>query len=301
MDVSVIIVNYNTNELLSQCIHSVIEYTRDVAYEIIVVDNNSNEFTPDDYTSISNNIEIVRLSRNIGFGKANNEGVKIANGELVLFLNSDTLLLNDAISILYHHMKKHARVGICGGNLYTKEGEPNMSYTESFPTVVDYLKLLFGLVVLSRKEENFNVAGEVKRIGGYVSGADLMIRRSLLERYGGFDPDFFMYFEDVELCHRISKVGYEVHSVPSAKIIHLQGGSTTAKGEEISVKSRCFLLESEFIYFRKTAHKLASVALWISYLLKSFVALALYKCLRNKKKSIYWCSIIHVLRRVYDN
>ena len=218
MDVSVIIVNYNTNELLAQCIHSVIEYTRDVAYEIIVVDNNSNEFTPDDYTSISNNIEIVRLSRNIGFGKANNEGVKIANGELVLFLNSDTLLLNDAISMLYHHMKKHARVGICGGNLYTKEGEPNMSYTESFPTVVDYLKLLFGLVVLSRKEENFNVAGEVKRIGGYVSGADLMIRRSLLERYGGFDPDFFMYFEDVELCHRISKVGYEVHSVPSARL-----------------------------------------------------------------------------------
>ena len=106
MDVSVIIVNYNTNELLAQCIHSVIDYPRDVAYEIIVVDNNSNEFTPDDYTSISNNIEIVRLSRNIGFGKANNEGVKIANGELVLFLNSDTLLLNDAISMLYHHMKK---------------------------------------------------------------------------------------------------------------------------------------------------------------------------------------------------
>lgn len=298
MDVSIIIINYNTSELLKDCIKSVVEHTKDVSYEVIIVDNNSEFFNPEEYVYIGSNIKILQLTDNLGFGKANNEGIKISLGEFVLFLNSDTILMNDAISILCKYMRDNVDVGICGGNLYTKDGKPNMSYTESFPTVADYMRLLMGMSASPDKDSNFNNTEKPKVLGGYVSGADLMIRRDLLERYGGFDPGFFMYFEDVELCYRISRRGLLIASVPSAKIIHLQGGSTTSKGEEMSIRSRCFLLASEFVYFSKIDGSLKVRMLWILYMIKSLLAFLFYSCTGNNNKQIYWNSILSVLKNV---
>lgn len=301
MDVSIIIVNYNTDKLLTECIHSVYLQTKEVSFEVIVVDNNSENFSSQDYTSLYKGIKVISLDSNIGFGKANNEGLKIAEGDYVFFLNSDTILLNDAVSILCNYLKEHASVGICGGNLYTKEEMPNMSYTQSFPRVIDYLKLLMPFKSTSLANDDiFNNTGRNIEIGGYISGADLMIRKELLNKYGGFDPCFFMYFEDVELCYRIKKKGFEIHSVPFAKIIHLQGASTVLKGEELKTKSHCFLVRSEFFYFKKTDPGILLQFLWMSYLIKSVLALFFYKIIGNKSRIDYWKSNISVLKEVCD-
>lgn len=299
MDVSIIIVNYNTRQLLQDCIRSLYEKTKQCTFEVIVVDNHSLELIEENDFQEYPQCQVLWMKDNLGFGKANNEGIKIAKGEFVLFLNSDTLLINDAVSELCDYMRKHKKVGVCGGNLYTKEGLPNMSYTMTFPTVSDYFSLLLGL---KRRtvEELFNKDNRAKAIGGYISGADLMMRREFLERYGGFDPDFFMYFEDVELCYRASRYGLEIHSVPSAQIIHLQGGSTLVKGEGMKTRSRAYLLRSEFLYFRKRSNRMALRLLWLGYWMKTWGALFIYSCLRRSQRVNYWKTMWSVLRDVRD-
>ena len=299
MDVSIILVNYNTNGLLIDCVQSICLQTKHVSFEIIIVDNNSNDFCPQDFTSLYKNIKVIQLDLNIGFGRANNEGLKIAQGDYIFFLNSDTILLNDAVSILCNYLKDHISVGICGGNLYTREKKPNMSYTQSFPRAVDYIKLLMRFRSGSLEDDLFNETGQNMKIGGYISGADLMIRKELLEKYGGFDPRFFMYFEDVELCYRIKRKGFEIHSVPSAKIIHLQGASSVLKGESLKVKSHCHLVKSQFLYFKITDSDIVIQFLWFSYLLKSILALFFYKIIGEKSRIIYWKSNISILKEIY--
>lgn len=300
MDVSIILVNYNTNDLLIECIHSIYLQTKLVSFEVVIVDNNSNTFYPRDYTSLYEGIKVISLVSNIGFGRANNEGLKIAQGDYVFFLNSDTILLNDAVSILCNYLKKHNSVGICGGNLYTKEKKPNMSYTQSFPRVIDYIKLLMPFTFSISRSDIFNITGNDMAIGGYISGADLMIRKELLDKYGGFDPLFFMYFEDVELCYRVKKEGFEIHSVPSAQIVHLQGASSVLQGESLRTKSHCYLVKSEFLYFKKTDFYFMIWILWISYLLKSVLALFFYKIVGDNPRVAYWKSNISILKEIYD-
>lgn len=299
MDVSIILVNYNTNGLLMDCIQSINLQTKDVSFEVIIVDNNSKDFCPQDYTSLYKEIKVIQLDSNIGFGRANNEGLKIAQGDYIFFLNSDTILLNDAVSVLCNYLKENTSVGICGGNLYTRENKPNMSYTQSFPHAIDYIKLLLQFRSGSLEDDLFNETGHNKKIEGYISGADLMVRKELLDKYGGFDPRFFMYFEDVELCYRIKRKGIEIHSVPSAKIIHLQGASSVLKGESLKVKSHCYLVKSQFLYFKIVDSNIVIQFLWFSYLLKSILALFFYKITGKKNRIIYWKSNISVLKEVY--
>lgn len=134
MNVSVIIVNYNTEELTLNCIKSIIDKTHKVSYEIIVVDNASP--TRPQRLSQQKNILYIQSETNLGFGKANNLGATRSSGEILFFLNPDTLLINDAISILYEYLHNHPETGICGGNLFSIDMEPAHSFRKTSPSIL---------------------------------------------------------------------------------------------------------------------------------------------------------------------
>ena len=256
MDVSVIIVNYNTLELTKNTINSIIEKTEGLDYEIILVDNASTDGSIDFFEKeYKNKIIFIKNNENLGFGRANNKGIEISKGKYVFLLNSDTLLINNAIKILFDFMEKNNNCGVCGGNLYTKDLKPSFSFFEEIPyitlkTEIDvYLNIFKRLFEkITNKKNNFNYDIISKKVGA-ISGADMMIRRKVLEKVGFFDSDFFMYAEEIELTYRIFKAGYLSFSVPNSKIIHLEGQSPSFKETKFRMG-----LESKYKYFYKTSN-----------------------------------------------
>lgn len=253
MDVSVIIINYNTLELTKNTINSVIEKTKGLEYEIILVDNASTDGSIDFFEKeYKNKIVFIKNNENLGFGKANNKGVEIAKGKYVFLLNSDTLLINNAIKILFDFMEKNNNCGACGGNLYSENLKPDHSTRFELPymtlkTEIDlYLnfpKMLF--LKLLKKRNDFNYSNFPKKVG-YIVGADLMLKKDVFLSVGGFDSDFFMYHEEVELLYRIVKKDYSIFSIPEAKIIHLGG-----KSGKFKEKTARMVLEGKYKYFYK--------------------------------------------------
>ena len=232
MDVSIIIVNYKTLPLIMDCIHSIIKHSVGISYEIIVVDNNSHDDFDKHIKSIyGNQVLCLPLSENIGFGRANNEGVKLARGRNIFFLNPDTLLLNNAVKILSDYLDANPSVACCGGNLYNVEMKPMHSYSMLLPSVSWEINLLLGgryEKLRWGKNAQFNHTLAPRRVG-YICGADMMVKHEVLEKLGGFSNDFFLYYEDTEFTYRIKLAGYEIVSVPFAKIQHLEGRSMGGK------------------------------------------------------------------------
>lgn len=228
MDVSIIIVNYKTVPLIVDCIRSIRKHVRDIVYEVIVVDNYSEDnFQERLQAEFGDTVVCVPLLENIGFGRANNEGFKVAGGRNIFCLNPDTELINNAVKILSVFLDNHSDVGICGGNLYNRGMIPCLSYRRLFPSILwemnSCLKYLPERLFLGKSREHNFKSGAMSV--AYVTGADLMIKRELIEKYGFFDPSFFMYYEDTELCYRIKKNGFKIYCIPEAKIFHYEGKS----------------------------------------------------------------------------
>lgn len=250
IDVSVILVNYNTIRLLLDALDSLFEKSKDIVYEVIVVDNNSSDHAREICQERYNErVIFLSLDENVGFGRANNEAIKIAKGRNVFLLNPDTILLNNAVKILSDFLDKHADVAVCGGNLYTRELEPIHSYLMELPSLYSEIDQLLGERLSIKHHGNniyFNHTGHPCEVG-YVTGADMMIRKSVLDEVGYFDPDFFMYFEETELTFRIRKKGYKVMNVPYAQIVHLEGQSN-----QLKEKREKMFLRSRRLYLKKT-------------------------------------------------
>ena len=287
MDVSIIIVNYNTFALTKATIESVFEKTENIAFEIIVVDNNSPDGSgPHLRDFFGKKIKYIQNSENIGFGQANNIGFENSKGRYIFLLNPDTLLLNNAVKILADHLDHHPQVGVCGGNLYNENGLPVLSFNMCFPSVFRELNYLFrDLLYIIRygKCRYFNHTDTPLKVA-YISGADMMLRTSILNIVGGFDPDFFMYLEETELTHRIKKkTGYCVHSVPQAKIIHLVGKSSSNDLTRMKL-----LLTGRRIYYQKTHGYLGRSLVKIIFTLNVLSKLCLAIAKLNKQKIRYW-------------
>lgn len=225
MDVSVIIVNYNTRQLLADCLRTVRERTRSCSYEVIVVDNAStdgSELIVAEFPWI----KWINAGANLGFGRANNLGVESATGKYLFFLNSDTLLGNDAIGVFFRYMEAHGgEVGAVGTFLTDADGRPALSGGR-FPSVAMEWSYLFGRIF----RRNAPVLTDCARDIDIASGADLFMPKSVFERLGGFDPAIFMYYEETDLQLRMSRLGLKSRLIPGADIKHLEGGSFANKG-----------------------------------------------------------------------
>lgn len=208
-DLSIIIVNFNTKELLRNCLYSILKSSRGLNFEIIVVDNHSTDSSQAMIKENFPQVKLIKNKENVGFGRANNQGAKEATGRYLFFLNSDTIILNDCLKRLVKFMDKHQNIGVSGPRILLKDGHPQPAAFGPEPT---FWQLTFGRFLKTDKID-------------WLSGAALIVRRKIFETIGGFDENFFMYFEDVDLCKRVKALGYQVSICPFAKVIHLLGQS----------------------------------------------------------------------------
>ncbi|WP_035668005.1 glycosyltransferase family 2 protein [Flavobacterium sp. 83] len=295
--VSIIIVNYNTKDLLVDCIHSIYEKTADIVFEILVVDNDSHDGSETLIRNTFPEISFIQSGANIGFGRANNLGIQKAKGDYIFLLNSDTILLNNAIAILCDYLDKNTAVGVCGANLYDANQQPTDSFCQLMPGLsTDADVLLGGAISKIRYGKNsiFNHSDQNLILNGYITGADMMIRKKVLDEVGLFDPDFFMYFEETELTLRIKKQGYAVASVPEAKIIHLEGASETIK--ENTMRR---IIKSKYIYFEKTGKKKWIPVSFFLFLLTAWTRIVLFKVRSNHERVSYWLSCLKLNQYEY--
>lgn len=250
MDVSIIIVNYNTRDLTLQCLSSVFKKTSGLSFEVIVVDNASSDDSVAQIIKYFPQVKLINNSENIGFGRANNLGYEYTSGDYIFLLNSDTILINNAIFILWEFLKKNNHIAIVGGQLYQKDGlKTTISYSHLFPSILMEIDILLRRLISSHIEKNKRKI--IKKQGfvqvAYISGADMMLRSSDIQELGFFDSSFFLYFEETELSNRFFRNGRISVFYPEAKIIHLEGSSFSFS----KVRSK-FYKEGRKNYYRLT-------------------------------------------------
>lgn len=260
MDVSVIIVNYHCAQMTIDCIRSVFEKTQTASFEVIVVDNASGDGSAEQLRqTFGDLIQVIESDENLGFGRANNLGAGHASGEYLFLLNPDTLLINDAIGILRDYLRRHPQAGVAGGNLYAPDMTPAPSYCLAFDDLRHERRNagwahLIGSKVKTKlgihgKMKEFNFSDREKQVA-YIFGADMMLPKRLFDEVGGFDPAFFMYGEEEELTWRITQRGYRVMSVPKARIIHLEG-ATTSQTHAFSERQFRMRMNGTLTYYQK--------------------------------------------------
>jgi GT2 family glycosyltransferase len=253
IDVSVILVNYNTREMTIDAIESVLEKTKDLNFEIFVVDNCSSDGSAVAFKEkFGDRINVIESETNCGFGAGNNLAIRRARGRYVFLLNTDTLLINNAIKVLFDFMEANPAAGVSGGNLFKRDGvTPNLSSCIAFPRPFSFWYLVKKLLRRwARKNKLFNNLGfnatGVPAEVGFITGADMLIRKKVLDEVGLFDEDFFMYYEETELTKRIRSKLWKVFSVPDAKIIHFDGSQTNANSQRGKI-----IYTSEFLFMHK--------------------------------------------------
>ena len=287
MDVSIIIVNYNTISLLTDAVDSVFEKTEGIEYEIIVVDNNSSDNSKNILAEkYGNRVNFIGLPENIGFGRANNEAVKIAKGRNIFFLNPDTILLNNAVKILSDYLDNNPRVGCCCGNLLDIDKNPTHSFSRyCIPSIFEEINQLFFRLpgkLLYGKNTIYNNTNKPLKVA-YITGADLMIRKDIFDVHNGFDPAFFMYYEEAELEYRVKNNNYLIISVPFAQIIHLEGKSFSNYLDRLEK-----MLNSRLCFLQKTNNFISIRIINFLFISRIISRLFIFTILRNNEKIAFW-------------
>ncbi|MDD4782005.1 MAG: glycosyltransferase family 2 protein [Tissierellia bacterium] len=238
MDLSIIIVNYNTRELTHQTIDSIIKNTQNINYEIIVADNSTDKGQQCNYKN--EKVKIYKIE-NHGFGHGCNAGAKKAQGKYLLFLNSDTLILDNSLYKSVNYINCNDNIGILGAKILLKDGNLDHGCKRGFPTPSAAFYYYIGLdrkfpysKKYGRYRQTFLNENEINEVDS-VSGAFLMISKDLFDEINGFDETFFMYGEDLDLCYRVKEKGYKVIYYADAVITHLKGQSGLHKSSEIVI------------------------------------------------------------------
>lgn len=303
IDVSVVIVNYNTIEFVLNCIRSVIKQTFGINYEIIVVDNNSSDNCCDVLIKeFGDRVICVNLNVNLGFGLANNEAFSIASGRNILCLNPDTILLNNAIKYLSDYLDENKDVGICGGNLFDENMNPSHSYRMFLPSILWEVNDLFHNAIekiIWKDNRIFNNTLNPLEVG-YICGADLMISRNILMDVGLFSEKFFMYFEETELTNRVRKKGYKICSIPYSRIQHLEGKSF-ATNNKAWLKKREIIEKSKFQYYKICYSDLYIFVSYFIYFIFLGSRILYYFILNNKSGLFRYKSRLQLVFSIIKN
>ena len=254
MEISIIIVNYNTCDLTLQCLQSVYEKTINVEFEVIVVDNASSDKSIEMIKKMFPQAKIIESVENLGFGKANNLGAKYANGDYLFLLNSDTILVSNVILEFYRFMQQSPQVAACGGSLIDTLGNSVVSHGK-FPSLLQEFSDIGFYRLYPKWYKNHLSVGQKANEGDishvdYLSGADVFIRRSVWDNIQGFFPQFFMYYEETDMFCRMRRLGYNVCLRPMLKIIHLEGGSFD-KSQLFNLKKYAMVFKSKVLYYQR--------------------------------------------------
>ena len=285
MDLSVVIVNYQTFELTRNTINSILEYDYPFSYEIFVVDNASGDDSLarlKDY--FKDKVKFIASKENNGFAAGNNQALRQADGRYQLLLNSDTVVWENTLEDIYDYMEKHEDVGACGCRVLLENGELDKAFKRSFPNVKNSFFRLFHIPTKS-KDDNYNLTDladdEIYEID-CLTGAFMFIRKEALNQVGLLDETFFMYGEDIDLCYRIKHGGWKIVYYGKSKITHLKGASSKKQKSKLIYE----FYRAMYIYYKKHhADESIFIVNWVVYL--GIALLCLLKLFLNlfKKKS----------------
>jgi GT2 family glycosyltransferase len=263
MDVSIIIVNWNTRDILRDCLESVYARTKDIAFEVIVIDNASSD---DSVGMIKREFAQVRLienTENKGFAAANNQGMRIAQGRYVLLLNSDTVVLEAAILRAVRFADAHPEAGVVGCRVLNADRSLQITCF-MFPSALNLLLWITYLYKVfprsrfwGRGRMTWWNRDDVREVD-VVTGCFMLVRREAIDRVGLMDEQFFMYAEEADWCYRFQQAGYKRLFTPEAQIIHLGGASS----DQIKPRMIVAWRESMLLYFKKHASPLSRAAAW---------------------------------------
>ncbi|WP_418791068.1 glycosyltransferase family 2 protein [Phosphitispora sp. TUW77] len=254
MDLSIILVNYNTRGLLRDCLKSVYDNKPGLEYEVFVVDNGSVDGSLKMLAKEYPQVRVIANGDNLGFAGANNKAIKQCLGQYILLLNSDTLIIDrDSFDNMVNYIATRPDIGILGCMLLNKDYSLQLSYGK-FPTLGTEFSQKFINFMFSRGGGPYyaKIAAEYREEHpvDWVTGACLLVRLEAVQQAGLLDERFFMYFEDVDWCRRINNCGWRIVYFPGARVIHLLGGSAP-KQSNISVIYK----ESQLRYYHKHRNK----------------------------------------------
>lgn len=293
IDITISIVNYKSSALVNECIKSIIRLTKNLTYEIIVVDNNSDDDISEVLSPYKKYVKLICNKENVGFAAANNQALKLCNSKYFLLLNPDTILLNNALKILYDFMQTQIDCSVSCPQLYYPDGRKQQSFTD-FRTpnqriMWDIQPLLnqIGLIriknILKRKifkqeKVNKSINLDVKKINNESQiiqrprGVCFFVRMSAIESIGPMDERFFMYCEEVDWAFRFTKAGFKNYICFDAMVSHIWGG--TSKSYKSKLKK--VQIQSEYKYFLKHYGFVGFVTILLGNLFSLILSFMLY-------------------------
>jgi GT2 family glycosyltransferase len=247
IDLSILVVNWNTKEYLLSCLKSIFEKGERILREVIVVDNGSQDGSVSEVKKAFPSVHLIENERNLGFAKAVNQGLQKASGRYVLLLNSDTQVKNETIERLISVMEAHSDVGIAGAQLLNSDSSRQNSIA-NFPSLAtelfnkSLLKWLFPKT-FPGKERDSHEPIEVDS----VIGACMMARPDAIHQVGPLDEDYFLFLEETDWCYRMKKAGWKIYHVPQAEVYHFQGKSAARDKK----RARVEYFRSRYHFFKK--------------------------------------------------
>ena len=252
MDVSVIIVNWNTHDILRECLLSIYEQTKTVDFEVVVVDNGSTDGSAEMVKEEFRDVILIANSSNKGFAAANNQGITVAKGRYVLLLNSDTVILDNAVARTVAFADAHPEAAAVGCRVLNPDRtlQPTCFM---FPSILNlflsslYLYKLFPRSrFFGRERMRWWKRDDIREVD-VVTGCFMLVRREAIERVGMMDERFFVYGEETDLCYRFKQAGWKIIFTPDAEIVHLGGASSSQIKPQMYLQLRGSIL----LFFRK--------------------------------------------------
>ena len=267
LDVSVILVNWNTRDILRDCLKSVYEQVGFVKFEVIVVDNASTDGSYDMVRNLFPKIMLISNDTNIGYAAAVNQGMRVAKGRYFLILNSDTLICDRAIEKTTVYADDHPQAAVIGCQVYGKREIPQLT-SFRFPSALNLFLSVFGLSRIFKKNRFFgrermqHWLHDTERQVDVVAGVFMLVRREAVDEVGLMDEAYFFLYEETDWCYRFRQAGWKVLFWPGAKIIHVGGGGQSRK--KVNLKIMVQTQKSALIFFKKHSSH-------IEYLLARFL------------------------------
>lgn len=252
--ISIILINYHTEQLIIDCIHSCLKVEHEAELEFIVVNNGGSLIQLDAH--FSGKLNVIESGGNLGFSKANNLGFKHARGEFIVFLNSDTLFIEPVLESLVSQLNQNKSIGVISSRLLNEDGSLQYSYHDGDhlfsklwrrnPLAIKFFR---ATKRIKTDQDKISKLHETAHHAAWLSGAFWVMRKMDIEKHGwSWDEDFFMYWEDVELSYRIKKAGFSVFYLPEKKLIHLGGGGD----KEISNSRFEMMEDAKLLFLEKT-------------------------------------------------
>jgi GT2 family glycosyltransferase len=289
MNISIIIVNYNTSKHLEKCLSSIYNYTDGISFEIIVVDNNSKERGIENIKNKYAEVKFIFLNENNGFGAGCNVGASSSNGDYLVFINPDVLLVDNTLMQIYHFMISNPKVGVSTGILKDREGNCTYTYNH-FPGLSWEFTEAIGRGSKNKISKLLNHPDIINKTNNpiytdWVIGAFMFVRTDVYKKIKGFDEDFFLYYEDVEIQKRIRELGYKIAVLPNIFSIHSERSSVRSfEGENIYY---FHMTRSKLIYYYKHSNLFLCLVIRVMHLLGLLFRmsiLAVRRAFKGKKK-----------------